>query len=203
MNCSYSNMKVALSLPKRMAPLVSLSWAVDNVIDVRTRDDFQVTDITVCDSRRRKRRDSKLEKCRKEFRSQEATNPTRDLQLPRPLREKQAYRPWVLWFPAGSCLEGSSNSINCKVMSNNASRIAGDDTSSRHIARHNGACSHNRALTDCNPWQDERTRTDESVAFNYYRRCLQCKVDLTEVVCARAQISFLCDRDAFVQDDWA
>src|SRR5258705_7387220 len=77
--------------------------------------------------------------------------------------------------------------------------ISDDDASRFYVLHRNCSCTNNGSLANCDTWAHERVRTNPRVVANYNRRTQQRKIRLGMIVCSRAKMRAMRDRDARTQ----
>jgi hypothetical protein len=73
--------------------------------------------------------------------------------------------------------------------------VSDNDTSRSYVLHRNCSCTNNCALANCDTWTDKRIRTDPRVGANHNRRTHQRKIRLGMIVCSRAKMRAMRDRD--------
>jgi len=74
--------------------------------------------------------------------------------------------------------------------------ISDDDASRFYVLHRNCSCTNNCSLANCDTWAYERIRTNPRVGANHNRRTQQRKIRLGMIVCSRAEMGAMRDRDA-------
>ena len=75
-------------------------------------------------------------------------------------------------------------------------RISDDDASRVYVLHRNCPCTNNCSLANCDTRAHERIRTNPRVGANHDRRTQQRKIRLGMIVCSRAKMRAMRDRDA-------